>query len=516
MSRYTLWSTTVLIVGLPLATATISPSWADDTAPKIQPQDAERDAVAVQDSTALSDEIITLAAENELLASDALRGHHIRVIVDDGIVTLSGEVPSLLAEEIAVGLVQRVRGVMTIVDQIEVERSTQEDASLRLDAAAALAADPATHKSSVVVTVQDGVATLTGAVATYGMKVLVENVVSAVHGIMEVQNQITTAPHDQLSDEELRQEVTELLQNSVQLDQIQLTTVVTDGRVVLNGTVTSSFQRSCAEQLAWRAGAKDVDVRGVVIDWQHANPELRTTRYEKATDEQIQKAVSRALRYDPRVLSFAPTVTVNKGVVTLSGIVSQIAASRAAERAARFTVGVHAVQNNLKVEWPLETPSDEQIAEYTLAAIHRDPWLNDEEIIVDCENAHIELHGIVENEFEKGHAEWTAISQKAVVHVDNYLTVRATWVPKSDEQIAAALKDQLDLMFVNDAENVVSSKVVDGVAIIEGSVETWYLWQAVMDAAVSAGAREPHMMLQVQHGTPASLRYAGPHSYIAR
>ncbi|MCX6604792.1 MAG: hypothetical protein NTV52_14495, partial [Acidobacteria bacterium] len=72
MSRYTLWSTTVLIVGLPLATATISPSWADDTAPKIQPQDAERDAVAVQDSTALSDEIITLAAENELLASDAL------------------------------------------------------------------------------------------------------------------------------------------------------------------------------------------------------------------------------------------------------------------------------------------------------------------------------------------------------------------------------------------------------------------------------------------------------------
>ncbi len=103
-----------------------------------------------------------------------------------------------------------------------------------------------------------------------------------------------------------------------------------------------------------------------------------------------------------------------------------------------------------------------------------------------------------------------------MVHVDNYLTVRATWVPKSDEQIAAALKDQLDLMFVNDAENVVSSKVVDGVAIIEGSVETWYLWQAVMDAAVSAGAREPHMMLQVQHGTPASLRYAGPHSYIPR
>jgi hypothetical protein len=100
------------------------------------------------------------------------------------------------------------------------------------------------------------------------------------------------------------------------------------------------------------------------------------------------------------------------------------------------------------------------------------------------------------------------------LHVDNHLAVRAKWVPKTDEAITKALKDQIDLMFVNDQENIVTFKVSNGVAIIVGSVETWYLWQSALDAALAAGAREPYMMIEVRHGTPASLRYAGPHDYV--
>lgn len=71
-----------------------------------------------------------------------------------------------------------------------------------------------------------------------------------------------------------------------------------------------------------------------------------------------------------------------------------------------------------------------------------------------------------------------------------------------------------DLMFVNDQENIVTFKVSNGVAIMEGSVDTWYLWQSALDAALAAGGREPHMMIEVRHGTPGSLRYAGPHDYV--
>ena len=465
-------------------------------------------------SPELSDREIRLAVENELLASQAIKSHRVRVLVEDGIVTLAGRMRNLLDEDIAVGLTRRVRGVVSVIDQLEVNRTDRDDATLLKDVQAALTSDPGMRDLKVFVAVKDGTAELTGEVPSYSARVLAGNVVRSVIGILDLDDKLTVLRVLKVTDADLQQEISELLKYSVELDQIHLDVAVKDGVVVLDGAVTTDFQRSAAEQLAWRVGAKDVDVRGIHVDWKHANPELRTSRYQQATDEQIGDAVTRALKYDPRVLSFHPDVEVKKGVVTLSGTVEDLAASRAAERAAQFTVGVRQVVNHINVEWTKTKPTDEEIAEYTMAAMHRDPYLDDEEIIVDVENAHVELHGIVESNFEKNHAEWTASRQKAVVHVDNYLSVRAKWVPKTDEVIAKALKDQIDLMFVNDQENVVTFKVVDGVALMEGSVETWYMWQNALDAAMTSGAREPHMMIEVRNGTPASLRYSGPHDYV--
>lgn len=462
----------------------------------------------------LSDREIRLAVESELLASQAIKSHRLQVQVEGGIVTLAGRVRNLLDEDIAVGLTQRVRGVVSVVDQLEINSPYRPDAELKKAIDDALDSDPATHILPVHVVVKDGVATLEGEVAGYGAKTLASDIARTVVGLADVDDQLTVDSKFMPSDAELSKEISELLNYSVQLDQVQLDVTVNAGTAVLNGAVTTDYQRSIAEQLALRAGAKNVDLRGIIIEWNLANSELRTSRYQKATDEQIREAVTRALKYDPRVLSFQPEVDVQKGVVTLTGTVSNLAARRAAERAARFTVGVRRVSDHINVTWSETTPTDEEIAEYTIAAIHRDPYLHDEEIIVDCENAHIELHGIVETNFEKNHAEWTASRQKAVVHVDNYLAVRAQWVPKTDEAITADLKDRLELMFVNDEENVVSFEVRNGVAIMEGSVETWYMWQNALDEAVAAGAREPHMMIEVRTGTPASLRYSGPHDYV--
>ncbi|HQX50336.1 MAG TPA: BON domain-containing protein [Planctomycetaceae bacterium] len=463
---------------------------------------------------ALSDREIRLAVENELLASAAIKSHRLQVLVEDGIVTLAGRVRNLLDEDIAVGLTQRVRGVVSVVDQLEVNGPYRPDAELQQAVEAALDSDPATHILPVHVVVKDGIATLDGEVAGYGAKTLASDIARSVVGLADVDDRMKVNLKFMPSDAELNKEIAELLKYSVQLDQVELDVVVKAGTAVLNGAVTTDFQRSVAEQLALQAGAKDVDLRGIVVEWDLANQELRASRYQKATDEEIRDAVTRALKYDPRVLSFHPEVEVKNGVVTLTGNVSNLAARRAAERAARFTVGVRQVNDHLNINWSETTPTDEEISEYTIAAIHRDPYLHDEEIIVDCENAHIELHGIVETNFEKNHAEWTASRQRDVVHVDNYLVVRAKWIPKTDEAITADLKDRMELMFVNDQENVVTFKVSNGVAIMEGSVETWYLWQNVLDEAVAAGAREPHMMIEVRSGTPASLRYSGPHDYV--
>jgi len=514
VNRSILSGLTVAVCTFQSLSGNISVLAAEKNAPSAAQNATADDGQKSSPRSALSDREIRLAVESELLASQAIKSHRLQVVVEDGIVTLAGRVRNLLDEDIAVGLTQRVRGVVSVVDQLEVNGPYRTDEELKKAVDDALDSDPATHILPVHVVVKDGIATLEGEVAGYGAKTLASDIARTVVGLADVDDQLTVDSKFVPSDAELKKEISELLKYSVQLDQIQLDVIVNAGTVVLNGHVTTDFQRSVAEQLALQAGAKNVDLRGIVVEWNLANPELRSSRYEKATDEQIREAVTRALKYDPRVLSFQPEVDVQKGVVTLTGTVSNLAARRAAERAARFTVGVRRVNDHLNVNWSETRPTDEEITEYTIAAIHRDPYLHDEEIIIDCENAHIELHGIVETNFEKNHAEWTASRQKAVVHVDNYLSVRAKWVPKTDEAITADLKDRLELMFVNDTDNLVRFKVSNGVAIMEGSVETWYLWQNALDEAIAAGAREPHMMIEVRSGTPASLRYSGPHDYV--
>ncbi len=198
------------------------------------------------------------AIENELLASDAVDSHLIDVRVDNGIVTLSGSVNHLLANQIAVSLAQRVRGVLSVVDQIEVNPIDRSDPDLQLDIQAAVAADPGTQGSQVTVGVTDAVATLTGKVPSYGMKILAGRVTSGVKGIVELKNDLEIARQANLSDQELQQEISELLGFAVLLDNAKIDVDVQNGVAVLNGSVSSDFQRSQAAQLALQAAGHDL------------------------------------------------------------------------------------------------------------------------------------------------------------------------------------------------------------------------------------------------------------------
>ena len=463
----------------------------------------------------LSDRVIQLAVEDELLRSAAVDGHSLDVDVADSVVTLSGRLNNILAEQIAVGLAERIRGVESVVDEIEIVVDRRDNAELKKDVLAALQADPVTHELKFDVATADGIVTLSGTVPSYGLKMLASEVAMGAKGVSELKNELLVDSKKKPTDDELEKEIRELYLFTALLDDVQLKVDVKETVVVLNGTVTSSFQKSYAEDLAWRAGARDVDVRGIDVNWRHTNPLLRSQRYETATDEEILAAVQRAFNHDPRVLSFSPVIQVDHGVVTLSGEVSHLTAKRAAERDALQTIGVRRVKNNIRTRWPDQPTTDAQIADFTRQALARDPYVEKHNIIVECENAHASLYGYVDTDFEKEHAVWTTSCQKGVVHVNDYLAVRKNWVPKSDAAIQADLNDKLAYAFV-DPDNQVTAKVVDGVAILQGTVDTWMMWQTAMDQAVAAGARRPHNLVEVRYGLPTGPHYYGPHDYVPR
>ena len=434
---------------------------------------------------------------------------------DGNVVTLSGRLNNILAEQIAVGLAERIRGVESVIDEIEIVVDRRDNAELKKDILAAIQADPVTHELKVEVTTADGTVTLSGSVDSYGLKTLAGQVAMGAKGVAELKNDLVVDSSKTLSDDQLKNEICELYRFTALLDDVHLEVDVKDATVVLNGTVTSSFQKSHAEDLAWRAGAKVVDVRGVDVNWRHTNPLLRSQRYENATDDEILAAVQRAFKHDPRVLSFNPVIQVDHGDVTLTGEVSHLTAKRAAEHDARQTIGVRRVKNNLRTRWPDQPPTDEQIADFTRQALARDPYVEKHNVVVECENAHASLYGYVDTDFEKEHAVWTASCQKGVVHVNDYLAVRKNWVPKSDAAIQADLNEKLIYAFV-DPDNQVTAKVVDGVALLQGTVDTWMMWQTAMDQAIAAGARRPHNQIEVRYGLPSGPHYYGPHNYVPR
>ncbi len=289
-----------------------------------QPSDA--DSVELKQQVAvLTDETIKLAIEKEVLASQAIDGPSVVVDVEQGIVTLSGCVEHLLAEDVAISIAQRIRGVVSVVDLIEVVTQRRPDADLKKDIEAApISADAATRELHPTVAVEDGIVTLGGTVATYGEKKLVEQVAASVAGVIEIRNEVLDAHSKGVSDEELRQEISELYKYTILLDDAKIQVDVKDGHVVLNGVVSTVYQRTQADLLAYRAGAKSVDSRGIRISGLHSDRMLREERYEHATDAEIREAVLRAWKHNPGLVSETPEIEVLHGKVTLTGDVGDL------------------------------------------------------------------------------------------------------------------------------------------------------------------------------------------------
>lgn len=490
----------VLLLGAALAATPLCVSAPVETPPPAAP-------------AAPTDETIRLAVENEVLRSGVIEGHAIDVISDKGVVTLSGRVHNLFARQIASRLAQRVRGVQSVINEIEIVGVARDDGAIQKDIEAALQADPATSGLKVGVKVEGARATLTGEVPAHGLKTLASRVASKVKGLLEIDNQLVPDAKSRPDDVELKAALTQLIQSSALLDDANLKVSVKAGTAVVDGIVRTSLQKSFVSDLARDAGAADVDVRGIKVEWNADHAELRTRRYETATDAQVQAVLDRVFKMDPRLLSYPITAKVVKGAVTLTGAVGSVVAKDSAVLDARQTIGVRSVDDHLRVRWDDKPPTDEKIADFTRAALKRDAYVERHDIVVDCNNGHVGLYGVVDTEFEKEHAEWTAGSQNGVVHVNDYLAVRKQWVPKSDAAIEKDLKNKLAYDFV-DPNNQVTATVEDGVAILRGTVDTWLMWQTAMELALEAGCRRPHNLIEVRYSDASTPRFSGPHTYV--
>ena len=214
------------------------------------------------------------------------------------------------------------------------------------------------------------------------------------------------------------------------------------------------------------------------------------------TDSELKNDVLSELQWDPLVPETKIGVTVNEGVVTLTGHVDTYAEKVAAKRAAERVSGVKALAIEIDViPAGIHQRSDTEIA---LAAEHALSWstsVPQDRVKVTVEKGWVTLKGDLDWNFQRRAVERMVRPLKGVVGVTDNIMLKTLPVPlKLRERIQDALTRQV----MREARRI--EVLVEGSEVtLRGHVHSWAERNAAEGASWSApGVTRVNNQLQVE------------------
>jgi osmotically-inducible protein OsmY len=205
---------------------------------------------------------------DKLAFEPSLAKAKIHIEVEDGVVTLFGEVNSLLHKHEAERAIKSIRGVKAVVNDLQVNPQIKYQEKSDTDIADAaihiLEWHAAIPEGTIQVTVEKGCITLTGEVDWWYQKEKAEAAIRQLHGIREIKNQITIRPSFTVSD--VKQKIMEEFQRNISINVNNIKVIVEGKKVILQGKVHSWSEMKEAIRAAWSVpGVIDVENQLTII-----------------------------------------------------------------------------------------------------------------------------------------------------------------------------------------------------------------------------------------------------------
>jgi osmotically-inducible protein OsmY len=200
--------------------------------------------------------------------------------------------------------------------------------------------DTRVRATQIGVEVDAGVVTLTGNVGSWAERVAAQEAAHRVRAVLDVANDIEVKlpGNAQRTDAELAAQVRHALEWNVLVPSERISSTVSDGWVTLQGEVDYWSQR---EDTA--LGIKNIaGVRGVTNKIDVKPPNVFPQDVQRAIEDALSRRAQRA--------AGQITVAVQHDTVRLSGAVRSLAERELAVGAAKGTMGVKRVEDDLRIE----------------------------------------------------------------------------------------------------------------------------------------------------------------------
>jgi osmotically-inducible protein OsmY len=216
----------------------------------------------------LTDKQLQQAVLSELTWEPAVTASHIGVAAKNGVVTLSGHVPTYWEKRAAEKAAGRVKGVKAVVEEIEVRLvggSVMADEEIAERAVRSLDSDVSVPKDHIKVKVEKGRVTLTGEVYWHYQRQAAEHAVQKLLGVVGLTNRIAIRPSVAAYD--VREQIATTLARTAAFDTAGLSIETDGGKVTLSGNVSSWYERNLVENAAWAVpGVSQVNDK-ISVNW---------------------------------------------------------------------------------------------------------------------------------------------------------------------------------------------------------------------------------------------------------